>query len=443
MKKIAIVGFGRFGKTLYRLLKDDFDITVFNRSEKAYRSFPFNKKVTIAKNISEIYNADVVFYAVPIRSFEKVIKEHRKYFKDKHLLIDVLSVKMHPKRILDKYLKSVKTQALLTHPMFGPDSSQDGFKGLPLVMDRFRSDQTNYDFWKVFFQKKGIKVIEISAKKHDQLAASSQGLTHFLGRLLEKFGFTRSEIDTLGAKKLHEVVEQTTNDSLELFYNLQNYNPYTRKMRVKLGKSYDYLYEKLLPKRVNKHNLVYGIQGGKGSFNEEAMLFYAENNKIKNFKIKYLFTTEKVLKNLHEGNIDYGIFAIQNAIGGVVSESTYAMARYKFRIIEEFAIKIRHFLMVRAGADFPRVTTVMAHPQVFKQCATTLKNKYSRLKLISGKGDMVDTAKAAWALSKGKLPGNTAILGPKNLARLYDLQIVDEDLQDDKKNFTSFFLVSR
>ena len=127
-------------------------------------------------------------------------------------------------------------------------------------------------------------------------------------------------------------------------------------MRLRLGQSYDRLYNRLLPKRVDSKYIVYGIQGGIGSFNEEAILFYMDKKKVHNFKIKYLYTTEKVLKNLHEGNIDYGLFAIQNAVGGVVQESTYAMARYKFKIIDEFAIKIRHFFFLITQAYQSKLT---------------------------------------------------------------------------------------
>jgi prephenate dehydratase len=50
---------------------------------------------------------------------------------------------------------------------------------------------------------------------------------------------------------------------------------------------------------------------------------------------------------------------------------------------------------------------------------------------------------AAKALSQGKLPANTAILGSKSISRLYGLEIIAHDLQDDHQNFTSFLLVSR
>lgn len=432
MRRIAIIGNGRFGQVLYELLKDDFLVSVFDSKNSKTKS-----------DLKKIYDHEVIFFAVPISTFESVIKSHKKYFKDDHLLIDVLSVKMHPKKIFEKYLRGLKTQAILTHPMFGPDSSKNGFDGLPMIMDKFKTSEENYNFWKDFFIKKGLRVVEMTAQKHDQLAASSQGITHFIGRLLEKFGLKQTEIDSLGAKKLQEVIGQTCNDTWQLFNDLQNFNPYTKAMRIKLGRTYDLLYNQLLPKRINRKKIVYGIQGGVGSFNEEAILFYVNKNKIKKYQIKYLYTSEKVLKNLHEGNIDHGLFAIQNAVGGVVEESTHAMARYKFKIVNEFQILIRHFLMKRKDISVGEIDTIMAHPQNFRQCKDNLREKYPALKLITGKGDLIDTAKTAQALANNKISKNTAILGPKNLVDLYDLEIIEENLQDNKNNLTTFFLVSR
>ncbi len=426
MKAVAIVGLGRFGKTLKRLLDQDFELTIINR-----------------KNAEEIVKSEVIFYCVPISDFESVVKLHKKYFKDSHLLIDVLSVKVHPKKIFEKYLRNLKTQAFLTHPMFGPDSSKNGFSGLPMILDQYRTNNENYFFWKNFFIKKGLKVIEMSPQEHDRLAANSQGVTHFIGRLLEKFNFKPTEIDSLGAKKLQEVMGQTCNDTWQLFNDLQNYNPYTKSMRIKLGRTYDLLYNQLLPKRINRKKIIYGIQGGKDSFNEEAIMFYTKKKEIRNFKIKYLFTSEKVLKNLHEGNIDYGLFAIQNAIGGVVEESTQAMAKYKFKIVEEFQILVRHFLMKRKDVGIRQIKTIIAHPQNFAQCKNNLEKEYPNLKQVSGKGDFLDTARCAEALANGKLEKNITILGPKILSKIYDFDILDEDLQDSKNNLTSFFLVGR
>src|SRR3989344_270197 len=199
--KVPIVGFGRFGQTLYRLLKDDFSITIYDPKHK-----------DSVKDIKLVYDCPVIFYAVPISAFEGVIANHRQYFKDQ-LLIDVLSVKLYPAKVLKKYLKGTKARAILTHPMFGPDSSKSGWTGLHLVMDKFTANPKEYSFWKSYFLKKGLKVIEMKAKEHDNLAAKSQGLTHFVGRLLSDVKFKETSIDTIGARKLHEVMHQVSNDT--------------------------------------------------------------------------------------------------------------------------------------------------------------------------------------------------------------------------------------
>jgi prephenate dehydrogenase len=443
MQQISIIGFGRFGRTLYSLLKDDFSVMLYNRSDIQAGDNELSKTTKISRDLDEVYQSNVIFYAVPISQFETVIKGHQQYFEARHLLIDVLSVKLWPAKIFTKYLGSSHAQALLTHPMFGPDSSLQGFKDLPIIIDKFSAHDDSYKFWKDYFTSKQLRVLEMSANEHDKMAANSQGLTHFIGRLLDQYGLEDTSIDTMGAKKLLEIKRQTCNDSWQLFNDLQHFNPYTKKMRLKLGDAYDIVYNKLLPEQVDPDHLTIGIQGGKGSFNEEAVLYWLRRSGIENYKLKYLYTTEKVMAALHEGEIDRGQFAIHNSVGGIVGESIEAMAKYKVRIVEEFAITIAHALMIRDDAEYSEITTIMAHPQVFAQCKQTLPQKYPHLKLISGEGELIDHANVAKQLAAHKLPKHIATMGSKVLAELYDLKIIEDNLQDAKENYTSFLLVSR
>ncbi len=443
MKQISIIGFGRFGGTLYRLVKDDFKVVLYDKAGIKPGSGKFTKDTVITNDLAEVYASDVVFYAVPVSEFESVIAAHRHLFRPDQLLIDVLAVKLYPAKVFEKYLKGTAVQAMLTHPMFGPDSSQDGFAGLPIIVNQFTADDRNFKFWKTYFAGKQLRVVELTPEAHDKMAANSIGLTHFLGRLLEQYKFAATPIDTVGAKKLLEIKEQTCRDTWQLFNDLQHYNPYTEKMRLKLGEAYDVVYNKLLPAQVSPRYLTIGIQGGKGSFNEEAVMYWLQRSGIKDYKIRYLYTSEKVLAALHAGEIDRGQFAIHNSIGGIVGESVEAMARYKFTIIEEFAIVIAHALMIRDDAEYSDITTVMAHPQVFAQCKRTLPEKYPNLKLIAGEGELIDHANVAKHMADHKLPKNIATMGSKVLAGLYNLKVVEDNLQDADENYTSFLLVSR
>jgi prephenate dehydrogenase len=388
-----------------------------------------------------MYKGDVIFYAVPIDTFEKVLSSHKKFFQEHNLLIDILSVKIHPAMIFNKHIKDSSVQAMLTHPMFGPGSSKHGFEGLPIIVNQFKTDKANYDFWIDYFETKKLRVIPMSPREHDRLAANSQGLTHFTGRLLDSYGLKPTSIDSLGTKKLLEIKDQTCNDSWQLFTNLQHYNPYTSAMRIRLGTRYDELYNRLLPKQISKEYVTYGIQGGKGSFNEEALNYYLQRAGTYKYKVVYLYTSAAVLRALHAGKIDRGQFAIHNSTGGMVEESIKAMAEYKFKILDQYAIKISHALMIRADAAFSEITTIMTHPQVLAQCKQTLAQKYQQLIQTSGKGRMVDHAAVARDLGSSKLPKHVATMGSKVLAELYDLKIVEDNLQDLKENYTSFLLV--
>jgi prephenate dehydratase len=85
----------------------------------------------------------------------------------------------------------------------------------------------------------------------------------------------------------------------------------------------------------------------------------------------------------------------------------------------------------------------MTHPQVLAQCKGSLTQKYNHLKHTSGEGELIDHALVAKSLSENKLPDNIATMGSKVLAQLYDLEIVEDNLQDLNENYTSFLLVKR
>lgn len=195
---------------------------------------------------------------------------------------------------------------------------------------------------------------------------------------------------------------------------------------------------------IEKNNkVVFGIQGGKGSFNESALQDYIKRHNINDYEIKYLFTTEKVLAALENDEIDFGQFATHNSIGGIVNETIQAIAKYRFVIVEDFAIKISHNLMKRKDVDIKEIGTIMAHDQVLKQCQENLKFRYPYLKLTTGQGDYIDTATAAEAVSNGNLPKDLFILGNPIIADLFDFETVDRDLQDSNNNWTSFLMVSK
>ncbi len=442
-KRISIIGFGRFGQVLYQLLGADFSVRVFDPLVTQWADFPFRKGDHGTEQLEEIYESKVIFLCLPIEHFEVFIRNHQPFFRPDHLLVDVLSVKRHPRDICDQLLSDTDVHIMLTHPLFGPDSAAEGFTGLPLVIDQYRATDAQLTEWVDIFTQRGLDVQVMTSDQHDALAAKSQGVVHLVGRILDLIDIQPSSIDTLGAQQLLAVREQTCHDSWQLFANLQNFNPYTRQMRVEFGEAYDQIFQALIPPQKQAGQLIFGIQGGEGSFNQMALQEYVASRSIPAYSTQYLYTTQRVLQELHRGDIDRGIFAIQNSIGGMVQESIEAMAAHKFRIVDQFQVMIRHHLMKRPDVAWEDITAIMAHPQVFKQCQDNLAIKYPEHELQSGEGELIDTAECARALAEGRLPQTVAILGPGLLCQLHGLQIVEENLQDNTANWTSFLCVAR
>lgn len=186
-----------------------------------------------------------------------------------------------------------------------------------------------------------------------------------------------------------------------------------------------------------------GIQGGRGSFNELAAQTRMLQTPEQKYELKYLHTAENVLSALDKGEIDRGQFAVSNTLGGEVVESAEAMKHHKFKKLAEFDIKVVHNLMISPSATIKDIDTVVAHPQALKQCREHLAKKYPKLKQMSGEGDLIDPSTWAEKLGRGDIGKNYSILGNKTLASLNNLKIVEENMQDSDKNFTTFYWVER
>ena len=67
-------------------------------------------------------------------------------------------------------------------------------------------------------------MVEMTCEEHDKLAASSQFITHTVGRMLGRMSLDDTPINTKGYESLLSLVRNTTNDSFDLYYGLFMYN---------------------------------------------------------------------------------------------------------------------------------------------------------------------------------------------------------------------------
>ncbi|SVA05032.1 uncharacterized protein METZ01_LOCUS57886 [marine metagenome] len=146
-----------------------------------------------------------------------------------------------------------------------------------------------------------------------------------------------------------------------------------------------------------------------------------------------------VLNGISDNTIDVGIFAMENAQGGVVIESVEALAENKCKIIDMFYIEISQNLMAKENISLGEIEEVHSHEQALKQCKDYLAEKFWSKKLV----ETDDTAKSAQDLSLDKLSDNVAVIASKQCAEKYGLNIIEHDIHDLKKNLTLFLAVER
>lgn len=182
-----------------------------------------------------------------------------------------------------------------------------------------------------------------------------------------------------------------------------------------------------------------GIMGGKGSFSEQAALQFAENHGFENYKMEYLVSSHAVLHAVEEETVDYGIFAMENAQGGVVIESVEALAEHRCSIIEMFHITVVQNLLGLKGSHIGDITEIHSHQQALRQCRNFLADHFWSRTLI----EEDDTAEAARRLAEGKLPATAAVIANKSCADLYGLTILQESIHDLKHNLTLFVGVKK
>jgi prephenate dehydrogenase len=232
---IAIIGFGRFGQLLTKILLKNSLAQIVVVSSKKIR---LSHQRLAFKTIDGINNADIIIPCVPIASFASVIKQIAKFIKPETIIIDVCSVKMLPVDIMKANLP-LSAQIVASHPMFGPDSYRikkrlDSFK---LVTWNVRAKKKNYQQIKKFYNGLGIKIIELSPEDHDKLMAYSLAYSYFVGKIGQRMNIKKTPIDTYDFQLLLRHLSIVRNDSEQLFLDMQTKNPFAKQMHKSFKKA--------------------------------------------------------------------------------------------------------------------------------------------------------------------------------------------------------------
>ena len=177
-----------------------------------------------AADLNEVARQDIVLLALPFRHFRSVARAIAPHLRPGSLVIDVCSIKAKPLSILEEELPST-IDIIGTHPLFGPQSSRDGIKGLRVAFCPVRGRKGPI-VARFLRRQLGLEVIRTTAEQHDRQMAYVQGLTHLIARIVVAMDVPPLENTTTTFSHLDKMIGMVRHDSDELFRTIIEDNPF-------------------------------------------------------------------------------------------------------------------------------------------------------------------------------------------------------------------------
>ena len=145
---------------------------------------------------------------------------------------------------------------------------------------------------------------------------------------------------------------------------------------------------------------------------------------------------EDALGAVTSGEALLAMIPIENSIAGRVADIHHLLPASGLHIIGEHFLPIRFQLMAIKGATPGGITDIYSHVHAIGQCRKIMK-KLGAKPHVAG-----DTAGAARQVSEWG-DRSKAALAPRLAAEVYGLDILAEDVEDEKHNTTRFVILSK
>ena len=174
--------------------------------------------------------------------------------------------------------------------------------------------------------------------------------------------------------------------------------------------------------------------GPPGTFTEEALdKFIKDLNQVRKISLP---TVADVIRSVDRGEVDEGLVPMENSIEGSVNITQDILTfESEAKIIGEVTIPVKHSLIGKKKIKLDNIKKVISHPHATAQCRKFLSTNLKGAEVIAANS----TAEAVKILKKEN--EDIAAIGTKTAAKIYDLEIIESDIEDNKDNKTRFVFI--
>lgn len=146
-------------------------------------------------------------------------------------------------------------------------------------------------------------------------------------------------------------------------------------------------------------------------------------------------TIEEIFHQVEHGRVTYGIVPVENSIEGSVTSTLDSFVKYKVKICGEAPLAIKHNLVNYSG-NKDDIKLVVSHSQPLAQCRQWLKRNLPDTPTQTVFSTGVAAQMAAKDHSIAAIASDLAI-------KTYQLQIVNQGVEDYRGNTTRFMLIGQ
>lgn len=153
-------------------------------------------------------------------------------------------------------------------------------------------------------------------------------------------------------------------------------------------------------------------------------------------KLLFVNTIEEIFEALKENKADKALLPIENSGSGFVEPSIQGLMKHPFSIVGEAVEAVHHYLMGYGVLEEAEMLYV--HPHTYNQCYQTITKILPKINVIYTPSN----GKSAAKLAKTHSTRSVAICS-RFAAKLYDVPILMENVQDKPNNETRFFVLAK
>jgi prephenate dehydratase len=174
------------------------------------------------------------------------------------------------------------------------------------------------------------------------------------------------------------------------------------------------------------------IQGELGSFSHEAA-----GRMLPRCTVVPCARSVEVFDRLERGSVAAAVIPIENTLAGTVAEHADLMLTRQVFIQGEYLLRIVHNVIAMPGVRLGALRRVLSHPVALDQCRDFFR-KHPKIEPVP----FYDTAGSVKYVIAEKVKDSAGIAG-RQAAREYSGKILQAEIEDDKRNFTRFFLIRK